>query len=221
MTEKELLHYWDYFRSLVLKFSNTQQYVDHTMTNRGRKPLFENRLVYSNEFLQLFLSACAEFETVAKMICVAVDPGFDAESDHNIIINITKSILMNYPQIGQTKLRANQYEFMPLQKWSVEWYRDKKDNEMKEGVRGLDWWTKHNRLKHERFRCAKEANLENCFYAMASLFVLELLLIRTNVDSLHFFLSRHPCTYFRCPEYEGKHYLLKPDSDLPGFQSKT
>lgn len=212
MTENELLHYWDYFCSLCSQFARTQQYVDHRMIEREGEIVFENGETFSNEYLQTLFSACGEFETVAKLLCKRNVPDFNDKSN---ITDITSCILAHYPKIGQTRIRANRYEFTPLSEWGVV---ASEGNAGK--VEGIKWWSNYNEIKHRRFDNYSKADLKNCFYSLSSLYVLELYLARSVVDSIPVFLASHPCEYFGCP-YVGEVYLGPSKYDLPDFEKNA
>ncbi len=63
------------------------------------------------------------------------------------------------------------YNLEPFRNWKV---TDK--------VLGLDWWMAHNESKHDGYRAFRQCNLKNCVNAIASLIILNLYLVQSQID---------------------------------------
>ncbi|MCD8396006.1 MAG: hypothetical protein LUD12_02250 [Lachnospiraceae bacterium] len=213
MTEKEVLHYWNYFCSLTRRLQNTTQYVDHRADNNGN---LKNGNVCSFEFQQIITLAAIEFENVSKIICLEIDPDFNYKSSS--IKNITKKILKEYPLITETEIDSDYQMLKPLEGWHIG--KDKKDEEGKEGkdkVFGLEWWNDNTDLKHQAFIRFDSATLKNAVSSVASLMVMELYLMQIMLKTLVMAIDKK-CDYFVC-NYAGN-ILYTGGEQLPDFQKE-
>ena len=200
------LNDWRFFCALCERFERTIQFVDDRINDDGS---LTNGTTFSNEFCDILLTTAAEFENVAKQICKESDSRFN-ESNATIIV-YTKIILAKFPKIGQTIICSPVQTFRPLENWKVS------DNNNTTTVDGLDWWKAHNKVKHHRYPHFSEASFQNCYYAIASLFVLELYAAYfvTNGNPIYQ-ISDSPCKYFSS-EYL-KDLILPHPKELPDFE---
>lgn len=207
MNREEILHYWYYFCSLCTQLERTREYVEHKAIRKGLQYVLENRSTYSNEFLKLLLATASEFETVGKLLCKQIDPGFN---DKGNIISITETILRAYPNIGYTIISTDFQVFAPLCEWNI----STNENSRKHMI-GLPWWDAYTHIKHRRFECYSEATLENCINALASLLVLELYLAMKALGTVSD-LSTHRCDYFYF-RYGHEALWVRCPNNLPDF----
>ena len=210
MSNQEIMHYWYYFCSICQQLEATRQYIDHRTVEHDGQLVFENGSAYSNAFLQILLLASSEFETVGKLLCKEIEPGY---SDRSNILEISETILSHFPQIGQTCIQSDFFIFRPLEKWLIT--KNEKGNQH---VEGLKWWDGYCNIKHKRYDFFKEANLENCIFATASLLVLELYLsmvLSGNVSNL----SSHACPYYYF-QYGHEQYWVRCSQNLPDFSDQ-
>lgn len=204
ITYNQWLNDWRFFCALCERFERTIHFVDDIVDEDG---LLINGATFSNEFCDILLTTAAEFENVAKQICKEIDPAFN---ERNATINdFTRIILGRFPKLGQTIISSPVQEFNPLGNWAIE-----SDN----SVKGLDWWKVHNTIKHHRYPHFSDANFQNCYNAISSLFVLELYASTFVTDEKPAFqISSNPCAYFSSEYY---YDLIWPNpKNLPDFET--
>ena len=204
ISEKETLHYWNYFCSLCKRLDNTRQYVDHGSNNN----ILRNAEVNSFEFQQLITLTAIEFENISKLICLDIDSTFNLQ--HANIKQITEKILGKYPKIGETIVLSDYQNIQPLKEWGT--YIDPTDNKKK--VKGIKWWDDYSDIKHQTYWKFDLATLENAVNALASLMVMELYLMKISMDSVNMSLNK-PCAYFSSPY--PSNLLCTREKALPDF----
>lgn len=204
LTYNQWLNDWRFFGVLCERFERTIQFVDDKTNDDGS---LINGTTFSNEFCDILLTTAVEFENVAKQICKESDSGFDER--HATIFDFTNIILAKFPKIGQTIICSPVQTFRPLETWKVS-----DDNTT---INGLDWWKAHNEVKHHRYPHFSEANFQNCYNAIASLFVLELYASSFVTDGdPKYQISDSPCKYFSS-EYL-KDLIWPRSKKLPDFE---
>ncbi len=142
---KSLIHY-NYFIALDADVENLSRFIELNP---------DNYPAYSIEMAHLILAAASEVDVVAKLICKKVNPESKAE-------NITqyKSVIKKaFPQLCEIKVLMPRYNFT-LEPW-INWKSNKKP----------EWWDYYNKVKHERNKYFKQANLKNTLNAVAGLYV--------------------------------------------------
>ena len=204
MTDKEVLHYWNYFCSLCKRLENTKQYVDHQVKDCN----LLNGKVNSFEFQQIILLTAMEFENVSKAICLKINPDFNVTNSN--IKQITETILSAYPKIVETIVQTDYQQLQPLKKWKI--VTDPAND--KKYVEGLSWWDDYNNIKHKAFWKFELANLSNAVNALASLLVLELYLMKIELGSIELSTNKI-CAYFDNP-YSSQ-ILCTHENELPDF----
>lgn len=106
-------------------------------------------------------------------------------------------------------------EMKPLVDWKV--IKSKNSNgKVADKVVGIDWWEKHNDIKHDRVNSFINANLENSICTMSSLLVLELYLSQKtigNVDAI----CEIGCCYFDL-DYGLSNLVVSKGIVLPDFK---
>lgn len=204
MTDKEVLHYWNYFCSLCKRLENTKQYVDHQVKDGE----LINGKVNSFEFQQIILLTAMEFENVSKAICLHINPNFHLA--YGNIQKITETILSAYPKLVETCIQTDYQQLQPLKDWKIA--TDSITG--KKHVEGLSWWDDYSNIKHQSFWKFELANLSNAIHALASLLVLELYLMKIELGSIEL-SSNKACSYFDNP-YSSP-LLCANENPLPDF----
>lgn len=185
MDNNEVLFFWKYFCSLCKMLENTTQYVDHMNV--------ENKNVNSYEFQKIIMLASIEFESIAKQLCLIVNPKLNVYSKGFNILQITKKINMYYPELKKTTIGRGFDILSPLKNWKV----SKKDDG-NEYCSGLDWWSSYTDIKHNSYINYKQSTLENAINAMASLMILEIYYVKHKTGN-NKIMNDNPCPYFINP----------------------
>jgi hypothetical protein len=120
-----------------------------------------NFATYSVTLVRLYLSICSEVDVVAKLLCQrdGVDPKASDMDEYR------ESLKPKYPNLATLSifLKPMPEKEKGLTPWHS-WNNTPPANPT--------WWTKHNKVKHERNAHFAEANLGNVLNAAAGLFVL-------------------------------------------------
>lgn len=164
-------HYWKYYLSLEHDFLNTEPYVSIDSHN------FHS---FSIEYLKLYQAICSEIDVVAKCFCKIMDSNFSGKT----IPHYCKTILDNYPLFSDTTISAKNYDltFQPWKGWS---YNIEPDGTTKST--NPDWWTKYNKIKHERttfntssgMQYYEFANQEYVLNSLGGLFIVNMFIYRS------------------------------------------
>lgn len=144
---------WNYYLALERALSSTFNYVECCI---------DNYKTYSIEFEKIYLSICAEFDSVFKDYAAMKSM---AKRPNNI--EVAFNLLNSSNSLGFTKLSvqvlADQgHQLQPLNDWSNGRYKK------------LEWWGNYNEVKHDRASFFINANLKNCLNSLAALFLIEL-----------------------------------------------
>lgn len=142
---ESLLHY-NYFIALDADVENLSRFIEFNP---------DNFPAYSIEMAHLMLAAASEVDVVAKLICKKVNPESKAEN----IAQYKGVIKKEFPQLCEIKVLMPRYG-LTLEPW-INWKSNKKP----------EWWDYYNKVKHERNKYFKQANLKNTLNAVAGLFV--------------------------------------------------
>ena len=199
------LNNWRYFCRLCERFEVCIHFVDDAVDITGK---LINGNTYSIEFCDILMSTSAEFENVTKQICKEINPNFNDKSN---IKALTKTITNKFPKIGETIINSPVQSFSPLRDWA----------ESDEGtIKGIDWWGDHTDIKHQRYPNFHKASFQNCYNALASLFVMELYASTFVTDGEPVLqISSSPCSYFSSEYYFD---LIWPiPKKLPDFEEKN
>jgi len=140
--------HWQYLETLDNDMDTISRYVDFTSDN------FET---YSIEFVRLILAFCSEIDVVAKILCEKISPSSKATSINQYRLIITKK----YPKFHTLEIEIPKHNIQ-LKPWA-EWGEDNKNP---------SWWSSYNKVKHNRDRAYKQANLINTLNALSALFAL-------------------------------------------------
>lgn len=144
----EIPTHWNYFFCLEDDISRLSRWIEF-------KP--ENESVYSVELARLLMTASAEVDVLAKMLCKSIDENSRAES----INQYQKQLLAVYPRLPIAKVAIPRHGQL-LTPW----------NEWKNEQSPPYWWRGNNKVKHHRAEHFKQANLKNVLNATAALLVL-------------------------------------------------
>jgi hypothetical protein len=150
LTGTPKLH-WNYFLALERDLEAASRYVEFTPNN------YET---YSIELAHLLFAAASEADVIAKLLCQQLDP---QQSPWNID-GYKPIITTDIPTIATENVFVPRYGLMltPWDQWS------KNDGQQPHP----DWWSGHNKVKHQRDAYFKLATLHNALNAMGGLLVL-------------------------------------------------
>lgn len=121
------------------------------------EPCDDNLTTYSHRIYELFLRACTEFETNSKAILKA--NGYNkSKYKINDYFKLNKAM-----KLSDYIIKVNIWEGEPkLLKPFSNWKTD----------HSLEWYQAYNKVKHNRSKNFKYANLENLFLAVASVQII-------------------------------------------------
>lgn len=182
--------YWQYFLALETDLDATTRYVE---------PARRNFATYSIEFARILLSAGAEVDVVAQVLCRRVDASFTASS----IQHYRAHILSAFPRFPMMRVVVPRFALL-LEPWR-DWEKGETPS----------WWRSHNKVKHERDAHFQDANLENAFTAVAGLFCLVLYLYQRALYSNEL----KPWARLFTLEKEPGYLMLEQNYELPDFAS--
>ncbi|PIA82370.1 hypothetical protein BFR04_11495 [Gaetbulibacter sp. 4G1] len=149
MSEKEeniSMRYWEYFCALESDLKKVSRYIDFSNDNLD---------THSIELTRFILSSCSEIDVILKEICFELDNTLKPEK----INEYQKIIKKELPNLINEKINIG-FSFPEIKPWDS-WNEDKTP----------DWWAKHNKVKHQRNKYYKEANLDNAIKAITALFI--------------------------------------------------
>ena len=207
MTNNDFLNYWDYFLYIDKDLKNTNRYLQHTERNLN---------AFSSEFARIILVACAEIDTICRLLCKEIqsDCDFpDATTRSGDIAEYGRIILSRFPLLATTEvyfttLQANK---KPWDGWMIS-----------PNFKSPKWWKDYQLIKHYRHNNFDKATLENALYAVSSLYIMLMYLNKTafgftkdiNTDDPDCFYSR---AIFDYDESQlGDNYTIK---QLPDFST--
>ncbi len=180
-----LLH-WNYFLALESDLADISRFIEFSPAN------FKT---FSIELSHLLLSTASEIDVVAKQLCNIVAPSRQAENiqQYREILNSTYSEMANLSVF----LPRYNLQITPWHEWTNE--------------ATPQWWSDHNKVKHDRAENFDKANLENVLNALAGLFILLLYFYRQQSNEIR--LDPVP-SLFSAPRT-----LVKRDLFLGGYIS--
>lgn len=137
-----------YYRAIEADFERLTRFVHLDLDTNGR--------TYSLELGRLYLTICAEIDSILKQWCMILD-NFRPQDDREWKIEKYVEILSNKrPKFYFTYVVIGEQPC--VYPWKV----------LKEG-KVPQWWKDHNGVKHNRYLNYAKANLKNVFYAFAAL----------------------------------------------------
>lgn len=182
--------YWRFFLKAENDFINILSFIEFHPNN------FQ---AHSIEFVRLFLSLGSEVDTILKLICSQKEDLTQYPEMKDYINYMNK----HHPRFydNQVLIPAYQYPIIPWEKW--------KDNS------SPDWWTSYNKLKHNRAKEFKRANLENTLNALAGLYILLLAYYKSEFSANHFSVDNELLDF----EGTSKKYVTKWNTAIKGFEN--
>ena len=160
VTKKEFeFNFWQHYLWMENEFRTVLEYVELDSANYS---------TYSRRIEKLILQIGSEFDNVSREIC-----GLQS-ADRTSICDYYNYYISNYNNITVSKVIAGDIQLTPFDGW----------NSTAPGET-LAFWKAYNSIKHDRIVNYKEASLKNALNAMAALFCVEMLYMRTlyNLDT--------------------------------------
>lgn len=166
LTEKQVLHYWNYAEILNEELGMTAQFVEPDISNYD---------TYSLMYTKIILSACSEVEIICRLLCQIIDKTCDYTSPKQRMQmkELSKALLTRFPNIHQAKteiVQKREYIY-PFK----EWEKNPKGN--------LPWWKEYNLIKHYRFKHFGNATLGNALNSVSALIILNSYLYEITTNS--------------------------------------
>ncbi|MBF0379345.1 MAG: hypothetical protein HQK72_17980 [Desulfamplus sp.] len=113
-----------------------------------------NYSTYSLEFARIIMASGSELDTVIRLLCKSISP----KKEPNNILEYYPILNLKYPNFASFEIYIPRYKILlhPWKDWS--------------DIQAPYWWSKaYNKIKHERDKFFKEANLINTLNAVAGL----------------------------------------------------
>ncbi len=142
------LPHWEYFLAIEKDLETCARFVEFCE---------DNCPTYSLEFARIILASCTEVDAVFKNLCKEIEPRKSPEK----IKEYYSIIHPKYPKLIEHIINIPRFKMFDIQPWK-EWTNEKSP----------DWWTAYNKIKHERDKNFKEANLKNAINSSAALLSL-------------------------------------------------
>ena len=180
------LQHWQHFLSLEKDFIETLTFVE--LHN-------DNEKTFSIAYTKLLLAICSEIDVVAKILCKKIN----SDSTARNIDHYRTEITAKYPNFYTVEALIPRYS-LTIKSWNS-W----------RGSSNPDWWTEHNKVKHERDVNFKMANQKNTLEAMCALFCLLLYVYQPELYSGDIEPLPELLDYFRMPG----HLSVNPGAELP------
>jgi len=152
-----LTRHWRYYLLLESEFETALRYVEPHIANAG---------TFSLEFARHLLATCAQFETIAKLLCVKRVPGSAPEG-----IKAIRSALAQWQPnfVGwRTRFYPRNDRIAPFREWTED--------------RAPAWWRAYNEFKHDPTIHLQVATLENATAALAGLGLLTIAYLGVNAQ---------------------------------------
>lgn len=169
MNRDEFLHkHWKYYLMLEADFILTERFLTFDL---GDSENSANGQAYSNEFVKQYQTICSEIDVILKTIC--------NELGHvgvRTIDQYAEKVLRDsfWQKIVPQKVKVANTELSPFIEWKL----------LPE-YKSPDWWSSYNKVKHDRVKHLREANLKNVMNALAALYILENYLVKYITDKTH------------------------------------
>lgn len=139
---------WPFYCRIENDFINTLNYISFSE---------DNFLTYSIEYERLMLSICSEIDILFKQICKVINEEMNPGN-----ISEYFQILKDVDDLLDSEVfcELSKQKYSPFSSWSEE--------------NSPNWWKAYNKIKHDRISDDnyKLGNLENVFYALAGLYIL-------------------------------------------------
>ena len=198
LDHKDIYHYWQYCLYIEKNLEETTRFVEVCEANSS---------TYSAEFAQIISLACAEIDSICKLLCSAINPSiiFDNNKNKGTMLKYTPIILNRFPKLAQCELRNDKTDALikPFYDWAVDPYSSP------------NWWHDYQKMKHSRHSNFKLANQENAFNSVAGLIVVNLYLYRLIRNEAYEYPDQTP-RIFSAPCFSPQ--LACRGEELPDFQ---
>jgi hypothetical protein len=167
IAHQPVLPHWQYFLALEEDVARTSRWIEFEEANLK---------VYSIELARLLMTAAAEADVIAKLLCRNIDKKAKAET----IGGYRTVLLAAVPDLigAQVVLPAHGMTLTPWANWKV----DKADLHP-------EWWTANNKVKHHRDMHFSRATLKNVLNATSGLLLL--LLLYYSKEVTHVGMPKH------------------------------
>lgn len=153
-------HYCANYKILENKVIESSDYVSIEPTNYA---------AFSANYIFLFLSICSEIDSVAGEYCKIISPDSD---NYNGIVSKIELIISKHPNLRNKRIDTKE----PFERQSFVPFAKIENN-------NTSWWSDYNKIKHNRTETDssgrynyQKANLKNVLHAIASLYILILLI---------------------------------------------
>ena len=154
-------HYCANYRILEDKVIDSSDYVSIDRNNYA---------TFSSNYIFLFLSICSEIDSLAGEYCNIITS--DSDVNWGGIVNKIDLIISKHPNLRNKRIDTKD----PFEKQSFVPFTKIEENT-------TSWWTDYNKIKHNRTEKDssgrynyQKANLKNILHAIASLYILLLLI---------------------------------------------
>lgn len=192
-------HYWNYYLSIERSFLATEPYIAINQKNFN---------AFSVEFIKLYQIICSEVDVTAKCLCSVIG----TPPPSNAGINKWKPlILAHFPEFSQQEITVISYD-ISLKPW---------DSWLLESERNPVWWTRYNKVKHDRTTLNSNsktpyyeyANQGNVLKALGALFSLEMHICREialATDPSKNIIPAEPSKLFRMEGEKWRSAVIRP-----------
>lgn len=184
MEKTEFIQHWSYFCSLAERLDDTKHYIDHGIQENSNSNVLIHANVYSDIFKQIIVLAASEFEVMSKALCACITGKNQKKMN---IVEISSCILSNFPRIIEFEVSSPFWQNMPISEWKISSGK----------VKGLDWWTAYNSIKHGNKSAMKLATLENAILSLEALYIINLYLMFKLFGDMSIAFA-YPTVYFKC-----------------------
>lgn len=186
------LPHWEYFLAIESDLEKCSRYVEFCPDNYN---------TYSLEFARIIMASGSEFDSIIKLLCKTIAP----KKRPNNILKYYPILNSKYPNFTLFEISIPRYKIRlhPWKDWSA--------------TKSPDWWSKaYNKIKHERDKYFKDANLINTLNAVSGLLCVILYYYKTCFDggseidnrySPRLFVPSDPSGYL----WGGSWYYYTPD----------
>lgn len=150
-------YYWKHYKFLEKQFLDTERYVAIEK---------DNYAVYSNEFLNLFVLICNEYDAITTEYCNSIK---ESKRQLNMLEKnkLLSENIQDFKDLSiSTKYKYDNIKILPFSKFVTE--------------KTYEWWQAYNLVKHKRSNIDSEtkkpnyykANLKNVLTALSALYII-------------------------------------------------
>lgn len=157
----EIPPHWNYFLYLEDDVERLSRWIEFSKANED---------VYSIELVRLLMTASAEVDVIAKLLCKAISQQSRADS----IGTYKRELIEAFPMLPSATVTMPRFS-MTFQPW-VEWITSDE---------APCWWSANNMIKHRRADHYQDACLKHMLNAVAALLVLLLIYYRSKGHTLY------------------------------------